>query len=74
MSHSKTLPDSPPVATFSSDEEKLIETLEKMLPSAADSYKQSIIDLQSQIARLTFRGIAAELREVLREVLDCRSS
>ena len=67
---SKTLPDQPAVVTFTSDEENLIATLDKMIPSAADSYKQSLIDLQTKNPRLSFRGIAAELREVLREVLD----
>jgi hypothetical protein len=68
--YSKTLPDQPAVVTFTSDEEKLIATLDKMIPSAADSYKQSLIDLQAKNPRLSFRGIAAELREVLREILD----
>jgi len=68
--YSKTLPDQPAVVTFTSDEEKLIGTLDKMIPSAADSYKQSLIDLKAKNPRLSFRGIAGELREVLREVLD----
>jgi hypothetical protein len=68
--YSKTLPDQPAAITFTSDEEKLIATLDKMIPSAADSYKQSLIDLQTKNPRLSFRGIASELREVLREVLD----
>jgi len=68
--YSKTLPDHPAAITFTSDEEKLIATLDKMTPSAADSYKQSLIDLQTKNPRLSFRGIAAELREILREVLD----
>ena len=65
--YSKTLPDQP---TASSEEDKLIATLDKMIPRTADSYKQSLIDLQTITPRLSFRGIAAELREVLREVLD----
>ena len=68
--YSKTLPDQPPATIFTSDEEKLIATLDKMLPSAADSYKQSLIDLQATNPRVSYRGIASELREVLREILD----
>jgi hypothetical protein len=68
--YSKTLPDQPASVTFTFDEEKLIATLDKMIPSAADSYKQGLIDLQVKNPRLSFRGIAGELREVLREVLD----
>jgi hypothetical protein len=68
--YAKTMPDQPGIITFTSDEEKLIATLDKMIPSAADSYKQSLIDLQTKNPRLSFRGIAGELREVLREVLD----
>jgi len=68
--YSKMLPDQPPVVIFTSDEEKLIATLDKIIPSAADSYKQGLIDLQTKTPRLSFRGVAGELREVLREMLD----
>lgn len=68
--YSITLPAQSAPATFSDDEQKLIGTLDKLLPSAAASYKQSLIDLQSNASRLSYRGIASELREVLREVLD----
>ena len=52
--------------------EKLImRTLETMIPSAALSYEQMLIDLQDgQQLRRSYRGTAAELREVVREVLD----
>jgi hypothetical protein len=48
---------------------RVIETLSAMLPSAAASYKQALIDLGDP-ERLSFRGPALELREALREVLD----
>lgn len=68
--YSKIQPDQAPVHSFSSEEQKLMDTLDRMIPSAANSYKQSLIDLQSNTPRLSYRGIAGELREVLREVLD----
>jgi hypothetical protein len=57
-----------PVNT-SAEDERVIETLEGLVPSAALSYKQAIIDL-ADAARLSFRGPALELREALRETLD----
>lgn len=50
-------------------DEAIIETLERLLPSAARSYEQAIIDLQQQ-DRLSWRGPATDLREALRETLD----
>jgi hypothetical protein len=50
-------------------EAAILETLEGMIPSAGASYKQVLLDLQ-QKGRVSNRGTAAELREVLREVLD----
>jgi hypothetical protein len=47
----------------------IIETLQKLLPSAACSYEQAIRDLSSG-ARLSWRGPATDLREALRETLD----
>ena len=47
----------------------IIVTLQKLLPSAALSYEQALIDLKSNV-RISFRGTATELRETLREVLD----
>ncbi len=67
--YSKTLPDHSAI-NFTSDEEKLFKTLDRLLPSAADSYKQCLIDLQAKTPRLSYRGIASDFREVLREVLD----
>jgi hypothetical protein len=39
------------------------------VPSAAQSYKQAILDLTDS-SRVSFRGPALELREALREILD----
>jgi hypothetical protein len=47
----------------------IIETLQKLLPSAARSYEQAIRDLNGG-ARLSWRGPATDLREALRETLD----
>jgi hypothetical protein len=47
----------------------ILITLRKMLPSAALSYEQALADLNDS-TRVSFRGPALELREVLREVLD----
>jgi len=50
-------------------EEAIIKTLDTMLPAAAASYRQVLVDVQDG-GRLSYRGTAAELREVVREVLD----
>ena len=47
----------------------IVETLEKMLPQTALCYRQVLSDLFGQ-DRLSYRGTATELREVVREVLD----
>jgi Predicted pPIWI-associating nuclease len=44
-------------------------TLDKLIPSAALSYRQVLKDL-AESDRASYRGTAAEVREVLREVLD----
>ncbi|MEK7441668.1 MAG: hypothetical protein AABZ78_12785 [Chloroflexota bacterium] len=52
------------------DSERLIyDTLYKIIPAAAVSYMQAIIDLSDK-NRLSYRGVANELREALRETLD----
>jgi hypothetical protein len=53
----------------SAEDMRVIKTLEGLVPSAALSYRQAIIDL-SDDKRLSFRGPALELREALRETLD----
>ena len=50
-------------------EAAILSTLETMIPSAAASYKQVLVDIQES-GRISYRGTAAELREVVREVLD----
>jgi hypothetical protein len=52
-----------------STESAIIATLDQILPSSALSYKQVLQDLNDQ-QRLSYRGTAADLREVLRELLD----
>lgn len=54
---------------LSAVEIRILETLNRLIPSAAASYEQAILDLNSS-DRLSFRGTANELRETLREVLD----
>lgn len=51
-------------------EARILDTLERIgLPEVARSYHQVLIDL-SEARRLSYRGTATELREVVREVLD----
>jgi hypothetical protein len=50
-------------------ERAILETLGKMLPLTSASYEQALRDL-SQMSRVSWRGTANELREVLREVID----
>jgi len=54
---------------FERAEGQILDTLRAMLPETALSYEQGIRDLQSG-DRISWRGTAAEFREVLREVLD----
>lgn len=48
---------------------RIITTLRALVPSAALSYEQALVDL-SQTERLSWRGPATDLREALRETLD----
>ncbi|HRN51845.1 MAG TPA: hypothetical protein PLC52_11005 [Anaerolineales bacterium] len=57
------------VVVLSNLESLVYESLMKIIPAAALSYKQAIIDLK-QVGRLSYRGAANELRETLRETLD----
>lgn len=50
-------------------DEAILITLRALLPSAAMSYEQALIDLQSD-SRLSWRGPSTDLREALRETLD----
>ena len=56
-------------ANTTAEDERIIQTLDGLVPSAALSYKQAISDL-ADANRLSFRGPALELREALRETLD----
>lgn len=47
----------------------IVRTLEQILPHAALSYRQVLADLVAP-PRLSYRGTATELREVVRETLD----
>jgi hypothetical protein len=50
-------------------ERLIIETLSRILPAAALSYEQCLLDLGGP-PRRSYRGVAHELREVLRETLQ----
>lgn len=54
---------------LSPSERDLVSTLEGLLPTAAASYRQGLLDLQGA-GRLSYRGTALEFREALRETLD----
>lgn len=47
----------------------IVKTLRRIVPAAAVSYEQVVIDL-ADVRRHSYRGIAHELREVLRETLN----
>lgn len=55
---------------FSGVEKLIISTLAKLVPSAALSYEQAIKDFGDD-NRISYRGTGTELREAVREVLDC---
>jgi Spy/CpxP family protein refolding chaperone len=65
------LPSSGKIETVAQTEEdeQIISKLDALVPSAALSYKQAILDLRDD-SRVSFRGPALELREALREILD----
>jgi Predicted pPIWI-associating nuclease len=56
------------VVVVTPTERLIIETLSRILPAAAASYEQSLIDLGG-LPRRSYGGVAHELREVLRETL-----
>jgi Predicted pPIWI-associating nuclease len=51
------------------EDDDIIRKLDALVPSAALSYKQAILDIRDD-TRASFRGPALELREALREILD----
>ena len=69
----KLLPPPSSVTTqtvaLTEEDEQIISKLDALVPSAALSYKQAILDLKND-SRVSFRGPALELREALREILD----
>lgn len=54
---------------ISPDDQTIASTLEGLVPNAARSFKQALIDL-TDTKRFSYRGPAVELREALRETLD----
>jgi len=50
-------------------EKKILITLQEMVPTSALSYEQGCKDLNDS-SRVSFRGVANEFRECIREVLD----
>ena len=57
------------MVTHTEEDNEIIRKLDSLVPSAALSYRQAILDL-SDDNRVSFRGPALELREALREILD----
>lgn len=55
---------------FETQHQRILDSLVKLNPSAANSYEQGLWDIQTG-SRKSWRGTAVEFREVLREVLDC---
>jgi hypothetical protein len=58
-----------PAGTATTFEASILATLEQIVPTIAQSYRQVLQDLRES-HRLSYRGTASELREVLRELLD----
>ncbi len=58
-----------PTSLLSDLENTIYNALLKTVPSAAATYQQAIIDLSDQ-NRMSYRGVANEFRETLRETLD----
>jgi hypothetical protein len=57
------------VVPIDADDQRIIDTLRSLLPSAALSYEQALLDLRAS-QRLSWRGPATDMREALRETLD----
>ncbi len=54
---------------YGDTEHRIVTTLRAMLPDAAASYEQAVMDLRGPV-RVSWRGAAVEFREVVGEVLD----
>src|SRR5436189_3177253 len=50
-------------------ERRIVDTLSKILPATSASHEQCLVDLGGP-PRRSYRGVAHEMRETLREVLD----
>jgi hypothetical protein len=57
------------IAVATQTENLIAKTLLRIVPAAGMSYEQAIIDL-GDVSRRSYRGVAHELREVLRETLN----
>ena len=57
------------LVVITATERLIIDTLAKLLPATAAAYEQCIIDLAGP-PRKSFRGVAHEMRETVRETLD----
>jgi hypothetical protein len=60
---------SPSLVVITATEKRIIDTLARLLPTAAASYEQCLLDLGAPLRR-SYRGVAHEMREALRETLD----
>jgi len=69
-SHSSLPASVPTIINYSEAEQILIKTLDELIPTAAQSYRQGLDDLTSTTVRFSYRGTGCEFREVLRETLD----
>lgn len=58
-----------PRLVLSQTERGILDTLTKMLPVTGASYEQALLDI-AKGQRVSWRGCATELREVLREAID----
>jgi hypothetical protein len=65
----RTTDSAAPGGVPSQIEKSIIRTLGGLAPGAALGYEQAVRDIQDP-DRLSYRGVASELREVVREVLD----
>jgi len=54
---------------LTAQEASILQTLERLVPTAGLSYRQALADLQQE-QRHSWRGTASELRETVRETLD----
>lgn len=59
----------PRLSAITDHEERIITTMESLVPSAAKAFLQAILD-SADTTRVSYRGPANEFREALREVLD----